>query len=196
MSQLNVGSHVVPPMPVALLGSLISGKPNFMTVAWVTRVNHEPPMLAVAVNKGHHTAKGIIENKSFSACFPNVAMEEVTDYCGVVSGRETDKAEQFDVFFGETDTAPLIAECPLNIECKLVQTVELSSNYLFIGEVVSAFSEERYMTDGKLDFKKLDLLLLTMPDNNYWRFGEQVGKAGSDGVSMKKRLENTDLDIG
>ena len=187
--RINLGQHVIPPMPVALVGALVGGKPNFMAVGWLTRVNHQPPMLAVALNKQHHTPKGIIENGTFSACFPNVAMAQITDYCGVVSGRKADKSELFEVFYGETETAPMIAECPLNIECKLVQTVELPSNNLYIGEIVNAYSEERFMTDGKLDFQKLDPLLLTMPDNNYWSFGENVGKAWKDGAALKKELE-------
>lgn len=187
--RIELGKHVIPPMPIALVGSLVDGKPNFMTVGWLTRVNHQPPMLAVALNKQHHTPKGIVENGTFSACFPNVAMERITDYCGVVSGRKADKSELFELFYGEAETAPMIAECPLNIECKLVETVEMPTNNLYIGEIVNAYSEERFMTDGKLDFKKIDPLLLTMPDNSYWSFGDKAGQAWKDGLAVKKELE-------
>lgn len=189
MSRISLGNNVIPPMPVALVGALVDGVPNFMTVGWLTRVNYQPPMLAVALNKQHHTPKGIVENGTFSACFPNVAMEKITDYCGVVSGRKADKSSLFDLFYGETETAPMIADCPLNIECKLVQTVALPTNNLYIGEIVAGYSEERFMTDGKPDFKKIDPLLLTMPDNTYWSFGDKVGKAWKDGVTLKKEKE-------
>lgn len=189
MSRINLGNQISIPMPVALVGALVDGKPNFLAVGWVSRVNHQPPMLAVALNRQHHTPKGLVENGSFSVCFPSVAMEQVTDYCGIVSGRKTDKSQLFKLFYGETETAPMIAECPLSLECRLVKTVELPSNNLYIGEIVAGYSEERYLTAGKLDFKKLDPLLLTMPDNTYWRFGEPVGMAWKDGLTLKNQLE-------
>jgi flavin reductase (DIM6/NTAB) family NADH-FMN oxidoreductase RutF len=175
----------VPPMPVALVGALVNGRANFMAVGWLTRVNYQPPMLAVALNKMHHTPKGIAAKGTFSACFPSVSMKEVTDYCGVVSGRDADKSQLFEVFYGETETAPMIAECPLNIECRLVQMVELPSNVIYIGEMVAAYCEERFLTDGQPDIRKMDPLLLTMPDNRYWRAGEMVGMAFIDGLNHK-----------
>ena len=79
----------------------------------------------------------------------------------------------------------MVLDCPLSLECRLVQQVELPSNYLFIGEIVAGYTEDRFMTDGKLDFKKLNLMVLTMPDNNYWSLGDVVGKAWKDGFSLK-----------
>lgn len=175
----------VPPMPTALVGALVDGRANFLAVGWLTRVNFKPPMLAVALNKRHHTPRGIVELQTFSVCFPSVAMKDLTDYCGVVSGRSVDKSQLFELFYGETETAPMIADCPLNIECRLVQTVELPSNVIYIGEMVAAYCEERFLTDGAPDIKKIDPLLLTMPDNRYWRVGEVVGKAFSDGLRLK-----------
>jgi len=183
-------------MPIALVGSLVDGRANFMTVGWLSRVNYQPPMLALSLNKAHHTPKGIIQNGSFSACFPNLAMEQITDYCGVVSGETTDKSKLFELFYGETKTAPMIADCPLNLECRLVQTVELPTNVLYIGEIVAAWSEERFLTDGKPDMRKIDPLLLTMPDNRYWGIGAQAGDAWKDGIIMKKRIEEgTDASV-
>jgi len=63
-----------PPMPVSLVGALVDSKPNFMTVAWLVRVNFDPPMLAVAIGPGHHTPRGIRENKTFSVCLPGAAL--------------------------------------------------------------------------------------------------------------------------
>jgi len=75
----------------------------------------------------------------------------------------------------------------LNIECRLVQTVELPSNVIYIGEMVAAYCEERFLTDGQPDIRKMDPLLLTMPDNRYWRVGEMVGKAFHDGMRLKEK---------
>jgi len=71
MSKINLGKNIsIYPMPVTLVGATIDGKPNFMTVAWVSRVNAAPPMLAVSLNKPRYAAKGIHETETFSVCFP------------------------------------------------------------------------------------------------------------------------------
>lgn len=173
-------------MPVTLLGSIVDGKPNFMPLGWVSRVNANPPMIAVGVNKKHYTNETIRKNRSFSLNFPDVDMVEATDYCGLVSGKNTDKSKLFEVFFGETETAPMIKNCTLTMECKLVEIYEMPSNDLFIGEIIGAYTEERYLTEGKPDIKKMNPLLLTMPDNSYWTVGEYVGKAWSIGKKMRK----------
>jgi flavin reductase (DIM6/NTAB) family NADH-FMN oxidoreductase RutF len=75
------------------------------------------------------------------------------------------------------------------VECKLVKTVELPTNSFFIGEIVAAYSEERFLTDGVPDIKKINPFLLTMPDNGYWSVGELIGRAWSAGKSMRKQLK-------
>jgi len=175
-----------PPMPIALVGALVDGKPNFMTAAWLTRVNFDPPMVAVAIGAGHHTPRGIRENKAFSICLPGANLVEKTDYCGLVSGARVDKVGLFEIFYGDLETAPLIAECPVCAECALARIVELPSNLLFIGDVVTVHADESVLSDGKLDPKKVDPLLLTMPDNRYWRLGQTPGNAWSIGKALKK----------
>lgn len=83
-----------------------------------------------------------------------------TDYCGLVSGRETDKSDIFNVFYGTLGTAPMIVECPLSIECRLLEVHDLPTNDLFIGEVVASYTEEKYLTDGDPDINKIKPLLL------------------------------------
>jgi flavin reductase (DIM6/NTAB) family NADH-FMN oxidoreductase RutF len=102
---------------------------------------------------------------------------EVTDYCGIVSGKKTDKSEIFGLFYGELKTAPMIKDCPLNMECKLVEIVESGSNEIFIGEIIGIYTEERFLTDGKLDFRKTKPLILSQPDTSYWSLREPVAKA-------------------
>jgi flavin reductase (DIM6/NTAB) family NADH-FMN oxidoreductase RutF len=176
-------------MATTILGSHLQGRPNFMALGWLTRVNFKPPMLGVAVNQGHASHAAIVETGEFSVNFPTVEMVEVTDYVGLVSGKRVDKSGLFNLFYGKLKGAPMISECPLTMECKLVETVELPTNSFLIGEIVGAYSEERFLTDGVPDIKKINPFLLTMPDNGYWSVGELVGRAWSDGKAMKKRLK-------
>lgn len=173
------------PMPMILIGVEVSGKNNFMPVGWVSRVNAAPPMIAVAMGKNHHTNKGIREHKVFSINIPGSNLIKETDRCGLTSGQKIDKTALFTLFYGDLEKAPMIKECTLNMECKLLQTIELPTNEVFIAEIVNAYSEERYLTDGKPDAKKLDPFTLTMPDNNYWKIGDFCGKAWNIGKEEK-----------
>ena len=174
------------PMPMVLVGAVVDGNANFMAVGWVSRVNFKPPMMAVALGRSHYTNAGIERNKAFSVNIPGTNLLAKVDYCGIVSGEKTDKSKVFDVFYGEIAAAPMIKECPLTFECRLVNTVDLPTNSLFIGEIVGTYTEERYLTDGNLDIKKIDPFTLTMPDNSYWKIGEMAGKAWSAGKGFGK----------
>ena len=188
MDKINLGSTIPAyPMPVSLVGAHVDDKPNFLAVAWFTMVSYKPPRIAIALGKGHYTNPGIKENKAFSVCLPSEDMMEVTDYCGIVSGKKTDKSGLFDLFYGELKTAPLIRDCPLSMGCKLVDIVESGLNEIFIGEIIGTYTEERFLTDGKMDFRKMRPLILSQPDTSYWCLGEPVAKAWNIGKRYKAK---------
>lgn len=174
------------PMPVVIVGSVVDEKANFLAVAWVSRVNFKPPMIGISLGP-HYTNKGIEANKTFSVNIPGIRMIRETDYCGLVSGIKTDKSTLFDVFYGDLKGAPLIRDCPVCMACKLYDAVRLPVNTFYIGEIVEAYSEDRYLTDGKPDIQKIDPFTLTMPDNQYWGVGDSVGRAWSIGKSLKTK---------
>lgn len=184
--KIRINPNVFLPMPVVLVGTMAGGRPNIMTVGWASRVNASPPMIAVGINRNHATHAGIMETGTFSVNVPRTGMVEKTDYCGIVSGKNTDKSGIFDLFSGDLSGAPMIRDCPLAMECRLVQTVALPTNSLFIGEIVGAYADRDCLTDGKPDMARIDPLLLTMPDNRYWSLGEYAGEAWGAG----KRLKN------
>ena len=76
------------------------------------------------------------------------------------NGSQHDKSGIFDLFYGELKTAPMIKDCPLNMECQLVGIVESGLSEIFIGEIVGTYTEEKFLTDGKLDFRKMEPLIL------------------------------------
>ncbi|WP_292409278.1 MULTISPECIES: flavin reductase family protein [unclassified Methanoculleus] len=191
MEKKEIGRNFFIPMPVVLVGTQVNTKANFMTVGWCSRANGSPPMILCGIANSHYTLEGIAETRTFSVNIPSSALMEKTDYCGLVSGAAADKSDVFDVFYGTLKTAPMIRECPVNLECRLVQTVPLPTNTIFIGEIVGAYADESVIRDGKPDFADIDPLLLTMPDNRYWRLGEHVGDAWSAGKSLVLRPETT-----
>jgi flavin reductase (DIM6/NTAB) family NADH-FMN oxidoreductase RutF len=179
------------PKPIVIVGANVEAKPNYMPVGYVGIVNMKPSIISVAMGTSHYTNIGIRENGTFSINIPSEGMVKITDYCGLVSGRRVDKSGLFGVFYGKLKTAPMIKECPFNMECKVIQTVELPMNELFMGEIVAAYTEERYLTNGHPDVKKLNPMVFTMHDdhlgnsNNYWKVGKHIGRAWSIGKDFK-----------
>ena len=187
MEKQKLGSKpMIYPMPVTLVGADVHGKPNFMTIAFIGIVNMNPAMVAMGANPSHHTCRGIHENKTFSVNLPSKEMLEVTDYVGLNSGARKDKAGIFTIFRGVTTTAPMIEECPLNLECKLLQKLSLGgTDDLYIGEVVETYCTPEYLTNGSPDVEKMGTFVFSMNDNRYFSLGKAIGKAWSDGKKYK-----------
>jgi len=175
------------PMPMSLIGADLPSGPNFMPIAWVNRVQFNPPRLAAGMGKPHATNAGIREHGEFSVNIPSVDMVAATDWCGIKSANNgVDKSAVFEVVRGTLEHAPMIAECPVSLECRVTQVVDLGSHELFIADIVGTWTEERFLDDhGKPDITKVHSFTLTMPDNRYWAVGEQVGDAWSIGRTFE-----------
>jgi flavin reductase (DIM6/NTAB) family NADH-FMN oxidoreductase RutF len=174
------------PMPTTIVGANVNGKANYLTIAYCGTVQAEPPMLSVALNRHHYTNTGIRENRTFSVNIPPESMVEITDYIGIDSGRNVDKFALFDSFYGELKTAPMIGECPLNMECRLVQVVDIPGrDELFIGEIVNIYCSEEYLTMGLPDINKIRPIIFSCGDHKYWKLGEYLGQAWSIGKEFK-----------
>lgn len=184
--KIPIGRNVfICPMPVTIVGTRLNNRPNFLTVGWVTRVNVTPPMIGIGINKSSASAEGILMHRAFSVNFPGTDLIEETDYCGLVSGKEKDKSRLFDIFYGELNTAPMIKKCPITLECQLTETIDLPTNYFFIGEIKGAYADETCFIGGKPDIAEIKPLLLTMPDNSYWEVGKYLGRACKIGRSLE-----------
>jgi flavin reductase (DIM6/NTAB) family NADH-FMN oxidoreductase RutF len=187
MKKIEVGAkNFLYPMPTTLVGANVAGKPNYITIAHVGIMKYAT--LSVSLHKSHHTNAGIRENGTFSVNLPSARMVKVTDYCGLVSGREVDKAALFQTFYGKLKTAPMIQECPVNMECKLIHTLDLGTHEIFIGEIAETYSDEQCLTQGKgEDLFRVDPILFSMTGARYFRVGEQIGLAWNAGKELKTR---------
>lgn len=185
-NKIRLGPYLYP-MPVVLIGVKVNGKPNFMPLAWISIVEHKPPMISISSNQNHYTNLGIKENKTFSV---NTISEDLVipmDYCGLNSGKALDKSTIFEIFYGELKTAPMIQSSPLTLECNIIKSIDTEMGHdIFIGEIVGAYSEDKFLTNGIPDVKKMNTIFFSMNDNQYWKIGENVGKAWSIGKSYKK----------
>jgi flavin reductase (DIM6/NTAB) family NADH-FMN oxidoreductase RutF len=186
MGKRKISNNISIPMPIGIVGSLNKGKPNFMAVGWVSRVNNKPPMIGVSIGQHHLTHDCIIKNGCFSLNMPGKNLLIPTDYIGLVSGDKVDKSAIFEIYYGVNKDIPLIKEAAVSLECQVTNTVKLPTNTFFIGEVTSVWCEEEYINNDNPDYQKAQCYFMTMPDNTYWGFGENIGKAWSIGMEFKK----------
>lgn len=174
------------PMPVAMVGALVNGKPNFMPIAHVGILNASPPhLVSVSMGKVHYTNQGIKEQQTFSLNLPSEPLMRKVDYCGIVSGKKVDKSWVFESVFGELKTAPLIKDCPVSMECRLVNHLELPTHDVFIGEIAATYADETVLTHGKIDIAKLKPILFDMSSRKYWSLGAAIG----DCWDVEKKME-------
>lgn len=187
MEKISIGTNAtICPMPITLIGSMVNDRPNFMTVAFISRVSMDPPLISMGLNKHSATREAILKSREFSVNFPSAEMVREADYCGIVSAKDTDKSGLFETFSGSLAAAPMIRKCPLSFECRVVETHDFTSHTCFIGEIVATHLEKGCLTDGKPDPKKINPVVLTMPDNHYWTLGTTVGSAWSAGRELKR----------
>lgn len=176
------GRTALYPMPVTLVGAMVDGKPNYITIAHVgiMDMNH----VALSMGKTHYTNAGIRENGTFSVNIAPEYLVKETDYCGLVSGRKADKGALFETFYGELETAPMIEKCPINMECKLTQTVDMPRHDVFIGEVVEVYCDKDCMEGESVDFPRVKPLLFAMYDQCYFKLGDRFANAWSVGKEL------------
>jgi len=188
MGKITMGPRtLIYPMPVLLVGANVDDKPNFMVAAWSGIACSEPPAVSVSLRPSRYTYKGIRQNLTFSINVPSVDLVRETDYCGNVSGSEANKVEvcQFKVFYGKLGNAPLIEQCPVNLECKVMHILDLGVHSLIVGRIEETHVSESCLTDGKPDVNKIKpLIYVTEPTTHYQTFGEVVGETGSIGREL------------
>ena len=181
------GINVLYPTPTTIVGAMVNGKPNFITIAHIGIVNHAKPyLISISLGKVHYTNAGIKENKAFSVNIPSENLVVETDYVGIVSGKKTDKSTVFEIFHGQVQNAPMIKACPLNMECRLYDTYDTPTHDLFIGEIVETYADEAVLSDGKVDITKVQPLLFDMSSIKYWALGDAVANCWNVGKKLKK----------
>ena len=193
MGKILIGpTTLICPKPILLVGANVDGKPNFMAVAWGGIANSIPPMISVALRHERYTLRGIRQNMTFSVNVPSTDLVREADYCGIKSGSKVNKVEvcHFNVFYGKLDNAPLIEQCPVNLECKVIHILDLPSHSLIVGRIEETHISESCLTDGKPDIDKIKPLAYIgapMPARRYQSLGEVIAKAHSIGLELNPR---------
>ncbi|MHB8766334.1 MAG: flavin reductase family protein [Deferrisomatales bacterium] len=187
MSKVKLGPKpFLLPQPAVLVGTLVDGVPNFMVAAWCGMANHNPPMVTVAVRPNRHTEKGIRAHQAFSLNIPSTGLVVPTDYCGITGGAKADKSQVFPSVRGTLEGAPVIEACPLVLECRLLQTVDLPTHHLHVAEIVEVHADEACLVDGVPNLGRVDPLVYSITDGHYWQIGKPVARAFQVGKAWKK----------
>lgn len=163
---------------------------NLITVAWVGTVCTNPPMCYISVRPERHSHTLLLKYKAFAINLTTASMARVTDWCGVRSGRQYNKFKETGLTPQKAAfiQAPIVAESPLCIECKVKEVMHLGSHDMFLAEVVNVQADTQYLDpeSGKFDLEKANLLVYA--HGNYYQMGEWIGKFG---WSVKKKKKKT-----
>jgi flavin reductase (DIM6/NTAB) family NADH-FMN oxidoreductase RutF len=172
------------PLPVALVACLeLGGGPNVLVVSWITSVCASPPLIGVSLRPHRYSTQVIQETGEFTVNFPSHEMAVEVDLCGGLSGRDVEKLRVTGLTqtLGDAVRAPLIAECPVNLECTVRQTLALGSHILFIAEVMALHVDgnlchtEDDQDEPQLDFLRATPLIYAPQSHDYWKIDEAAG---------------------
>lgn len=174
------------PLPVVMVSVRDKkGNDNIITVAWAGTVCTNPPMVSISVRPERHSYQMIKESGEFVINLVTKDLVFATDYCGVKSGRDVDKFKEMKLKKEKAEkvAAPLIAQSPVNLECRVTECKELGSHHMFVAEIVSVHIDEKYM-DEKGRFHLNETGLMTYSHGEYFALGKRLG---SFGYSVKKK---------
>jgi flavin reductase (DIM6/NTAB) family NADH-FMN oxidoreductase RutF len=180
------------PMPTPLIAAEHEGKRGLLTAAWIGMVSGTPPTVGVAIRATRHTLELIEASGCFTVNVPSVGMEAAVDFCGIVSGRDIDKfaGAGLTAVPATLVSAPMVAECAFNIECRVTEIHPIGEYRLVMGEIVETHAEEGILTeDGKtVDVGLLDPLVYIPGMQQYRGLGPKVADAYSVGRPLKEAL--------
>lgn len=176
------------PLPPALITSGTLEHPNVMTAAWTGIICSDPALTYVSLRPSRYTHELVSRYKEFAINLPTWRIAEAVDTVGVKSGRDNDKF----VLTGLTAEpcarlkAPQIAECPVSLECKVLEVRPFGTHDMFLAEIVAVNVDEKYIDEnGALDLEKAGLIAYA--HGFYYTLGRKLGKFGFSVEKKKKR---------
>ena len=172
-----IGRTALVPSPVVLLSVKGKDTPNIITLSWAANVCSDPPSIAVGIRPNRHSYDMVKEAGEFVINIPGLDQFEASKFCGTKSGRDYDKFAECDLtpVQGSKVDAPMIAECPINLECKTTKIVEVGTHDLFIAEVLAVHLDDSILNEeGRFDAAKAKLFVYMSLNGQYWTIGEKM----------------------
>ncbi len=176
------------PLPAVMVSLKGNPEPNILTIAWTGTCCTNPPMVYISVRPERYSYQLLKQTREFVINLTTKDLAFATDYCGVKSGKDTNKFKDL----GLTPVAsryvevPSILEAPVNMECRVKEILPLGSHHLFLAEVLGVTVDKRYLDEqGKFHLQAADLLAYSHGD--YFALGEKIGKFGFSVKKTNKR---------
>ena len=162
------------------------GAIDIMTASWVSMVSKTPPAIALSLHHGRQTYANIEESGVFTVNIIPSSQAVAGDYCGLISGRDVDKLATTDLtpVAALHVAAPLLAESPLNLECRVINKVVIGDYHLILGEVLEIHIAAAACLDVGYDASVIDPLVYLGGIREYWGLGKKVGTAYSIGKEL------------
>lgn len=176
------------PSPVWCVGSYDSNdRPNLMTIAWGGICCSKPPAVTISLRKATYTYGNLMARKAFTINIPSIDYVKEADYVGMASGKRADKFQVTGLTPVKSDRvdAPYVAEFPMILECKLIQTHEIGLHTQFIGEILDVKVEQSALNDAGLpDMTKVAPFIYGSEIQTYHRIGKEIAKAFQIGKEL------------
>ena len=178
------GGALLAPLPAVMVSCGSMEKSNIITVAWCGIINTSPPKTYISVRPERYSHEIIRESGEFVINLTPSSLAKKADFCGMYTGRRVDKFAKC-AFTKEKATsvgAPMIAECPISIECKVTDVISLGTHDMFLADIVAVNVDEALIENGRLCINRAHLAAFA--HGEYYKLGERIGKFG---FSVKKK---------
>lgn len=177
--QWNPGNMVYPLPAVMVSCGETPEEYNILTVAWTGTICSDPPLCYISVRPSRHSYKIIKRTGEYAINLTTEKLAKATDWCGCRTGKKFDKWKEMNLTPAPAKkvNAPIIAEAPVNIECKVREIIPLGTHDMFISEVVNIQVDDTYLDESGV-FSLAKAGLLAYNHGFYYGLGEKVGKFG------------------
>lgn len=174
MVKKEIEGNIVNPLPVAMVGTLINGRPNYCVIGYISPFNFGKHIF-FSLYKKRYTWVGIEQNMAFSVNIPSDKLMKEVKICGSKSGRDVDKSQLFHNFYGALENVPMIQECPLTMECKVADIIDYDPSKGIIGKVIKSYADPALLNGETINMQKARLVSWTTGgDFSYYRLGEKI----------------------
>ena len=182
------GGALLAPTPPVMVSCGTMDESNIITVAWCGITNTVPPKAYISVRPSRHSWGIIKERGEFVLNLTPSSLVKAADYCGTYTGKKVDKFKKCNLTKLEADevSAPLIAEAPLSLCCRVTNVLPQGSHDMFLADVVAVYADDTLLDDkGKLHMERAGLCAYA--HGEYFALGRRIG---SFGFSAKKKKQN------
>ena len=174
------------PTPAALITSVApDGTPNILTLGEVYNLSlRKPTVVGIGIHKARYSHTLISQTREYVVNLPTAGLVDKVDRCGSVSGRDVDKfaAVGLTPLPASQVKPPLIAECPINVECLLRDVIEMGDHDTFVGEVVAVHADQELLDEeGRVCVDRLDAFCFMFcygSRGEYWSLNKRIGEFG------------------